>query len=290
MAQPIHNRTVQVDGVGIFYREAGDPRQPALLLLHGFPSMSLMFRELMTALSDRYHLVAPDYPGFGFSEFPDQEFFEYSFQNLSEYMNKFTDAIGLKRFTIFLHDYGCPIGLRLCIAHPEKIDGIIVMNGNAYKEGNGPQWNETIEYWKHPTAEKKKEVYAFLSEEGVRGQYVNGLSEERQAGISPELWRLEWMLMQRPGNLEMQYVLNCDYLHNFDMFPRFQAFFREHQPPALVIWGKNDPYFNFEEAHCYKRDLPNAEVHIIEDGAHMLLDTHFGEVLSLMENFLANKP
>lgn len=285
MSRQIRNKCIQVNGIDIFYREAGDRTHPSLLLLHGFPSSSVMFKNLMTALSDKFYLVAPDYPGFGFSAFPDKNTFEYSFKNISACINQFTDAINLTSFTIYLHDYGCPIGLRICVNHPEKIEGLIVQNGNAYDEGIGPQWDEVKDYWQNPTPEKKKKVYAFLSEEGVKRQYFTGTPEERLQNISPESWRLEWDLMKRPGNIDMQYELNCDYPSNFKMFPAFQEYFRQHQPPALVMWGKNEIYFNVEEAHCYKRDLLNAQVHIL-DGGHMLLETNFDEVLTRISNFL----
>ncbi|MEZ2440248.1 alpha/beta fold hydrolase [Chitinophaga sp. RCC_12] len=285
MSRQIFNRSVKVDGIDIFYREAGDKKHPSILLLHGFPSSSVMFKNLMVALSDRFHLVAPDYPGFGFSSFPDKDLFEYSFSNISAYINKFTDEINLKLFTIYLHDYGCPIGLRLCVNHPEKIAKIIVQNGNAYDEGIGPQWDETIDYWQNPTPGKKAKVSAFLSEEGVKMQYTAGLPEELLPTISPELWQLDWDRMKRPGNIDMQFDLNCDFENNIKMFPVFQEYFRTHQPPALVIWGKYDAFFSVDEAHCYKRDLPGAQVHIV-DGGHMALETNFDEVLKLMINFL----
>jgi pimeloyl-ACP methyl ester carboxylesterase len=286
MSRQIFNRTIKVDGVEIFYREAGDKKNPSVLLLHGFPTSSVMFKNLMIALADRYHLVAPDYPGFGFSAFPDKNDFDYSFSNISVYINKFTDAIDLKSFTIYLHDYGAPIGLPLCVNHPEKIEGMIVQNGNAYDEGIGSQWDEIKDYWQNPTTDKKKKVYAFLSEEGTKMQYTAGVPEALLPAVSPELWMHDWDLMKRPGNLEMQYELNCDFPKHFARFPAYQQYFSTHQPPALVIWGKYDPYFSVAEAHCYKRDLPNAQVHIIE-GSHMVLETNFDEVLNLIENFLS---
>jgi pimeloyl-ACP methyl ester carboxylesterase len=288
MSRQIFNRSIKVDGIDIFYREAGNRKHPSLLLLHGFPTSSVMFKNLMTALSDRFHLVAPDYPGFGFSAFPDKDLFEYSFGNISAYINKFTDGIGLKSFTIYLHDYGCPIGLRLCVNHPEKIERIIVQNGNAYDEGIGPQWDETIDYWQNPTPEKKEKVAAFLSEEGVKMQYTAGLPEELLSSLSPELWRLDWELMKRPGNIDMQFELNCDFEDNISMFPVFQEYFRVHQPPALIIWGKYDVFFGVEEAYCYQKDLPRAQTHII-DGSHMVLETNFDEVLHLISTFLTSK-
>lgn len=285
VTKQIFNRTININGINIFYREAGDKKNPAILLLHGFPSSSVMFKNLMIALSDRFYLVAPDYPGFGFSAFPDPKKFEYSFSNISNYINRFTDEIGLKLFTIYLHDYGCPIGLRMCVRNPEKIQGIIVQNGNAYDEGIGPQWNETIDYWKNPTAEKKAKVSQFLSEEGIRTQYTDGLPDDMLSRVSPELWMLDWQLMRRPGNIDMQFQLNCDYESNIKMFPIFQKYLREHQPPALIVWGKYDVFFDVKEALCYKRDLPHAEVHIVE-GGHMALETNFDEVLLLIEKFL----
>lgn len=285
MTRQIFNRYINVDGIDIFYREAGNSNNPSLLLLHGFPASSVMFKNLMIALSDRFHLVAPDYPGFGFSAFPDSAAFEYSFRNISAYINKFTDAIHLSSFTIYLHDYGCPIGLRICVSNPGKMERMIVQNGNAYDEGIGPQWDETKDYWQNPTPEKKAKVAGFLSEEGVRMQYTAGLPEELLPAVSPESWMLDWELMKRPGNIDMQFELNCDYKTNIDMFPVFQEYFRTYQPPVLVMWGKYDVFFNVEEAYCYKRDLPDAQVHIIE-GGHMLLETNFDEVLGLMNGFL----
>jgi pimeloyl-ACP methyl ester carboxylesterase len=285
MNRQIFNRSVNIDGIDIFYREAGDSNNPSLLLLHGFPTSSVMFKNLMIALSDRFHLVAPDYPGFGFGAFPDKDDFEYSFGNIAAYINKFTDEIGMRSFTIYLHDYGSPVGLRLCINHPEKIERIIVQNGNAYDEGIGPEWDETKDYWQNPTPEKKAKVAAFLSEEGVKMQYTAGLPEELLSRVSPELWMLDWELMQRAGNIDMQFELNCDYENHIKMFPVFHEYFRTHRPPALVIWGKHDPFFSIKEANCYKNDLPDAQVHII-DGSHMPLETHFGEVLSLISDFL----
>jgi pimeloyl-ACP methyl ester carboxylesterase len=286
MSRQIYNKTITVDEVTIFYREAGDRKNPSLLLLHGFPTSSIMFKNLMTALSDKFHLVAPDYPGFGFSDFPSMSDFEYSFNNISEYINKFTEAINLKSFTIYLHDYGCPIGLRLCVYNPEKIEGIIVQNGNAYMEGIGPQWDETRNYWENPTEEKRKKVAAFLSKEGIKMQYTAGLSEEMLANVSPECWIIDWERMSRDGNIEMQFELNCDFKTNLEMYPVFQEYFRTHQPPAVVIWGKHDAFFNVSEAFCYKRDLPKAEVHILE-GGHMALETNFNEVLDIIKNFMS---
>jgi pimeloyl-ACP methyl ester carboxylesterase len=286
MSRQIFNKTVAVDGVDIFYREAGNRKNPSLLLLHGFPTSSVMFKNLMVALSDKFHLIAPDYPGFGFSAFPPMNDFEYSFENISVYINKFTEAINLKSFTIYLHDYGCAIGLRICMRNPEKIERIIVENGNAYIEGIGSQWDETRDYWENPTEEKKQKVAAFLSEDGTKMQYTAGLPEELLTHVSPESWILDWDRMSRPGNIEMQFYLNCNYKSNIEMFPAFQLYFRKHRPPALIIWGKYDAFFDVAEASCYKRDLPDAQIHIL-DGGHQALETNFNEVLDIISSFMS---
>ncbi|HYF66530.1 MAG TPA: alpha/beta hydrolase [Ohtaekwangia sp.] len=288
MSKQIYNKTASVDGVNIFYREVGDRKNPSLLLLHGFPTSSVMFKNLMVALSDQYYLVAPDYPGFGFSDFPETGDFEYSFENLSVYIGKFTEAINLKSFSIYLHDYGCPIGLRMCVNNPESVEAIIVQNGNAYIEGIGPQWDETRDYWDNPTEEKKKKVASFLSEAGIKMQYTAGLSDELLTHVSPESWILDWERMKRPGNIDMQFALNCTYKSNIEMFPVFQAYFRRYQPPAVIIWGKHDAFFDVAEASCYKRDLPDAQLHIL-DGGHMALETNFDEVLDIVRDFMFTK-
>ena len=288
MNRQIYNKTIAVDGVDIFYREAGDTKNPSLLLLHGFPTSSVMFKNLMVALSAEFHLIAPDYPGFGFSAFPGMNDFEYSFKNISACIAKFTEAINLRSFTVYLHDYGSPVGLHLCLNSPEKIEGIIVQNGNVYMEGIGPQWDETRDYWENPTEEKKKTVAAFLSEDGIRMQYTAGLSEELLTCVSPESWILDWERMRRPGNIDMQFTLNCTYKSHIEMFPVFHEYFRKHQPRAVIIWGKHDVFFDVAEAPCYKRDLPKAQIHIL-DGGHMALETNFNEVLEIIRSFMSSK-
>jgi pimeloyl-ACP methyl ester carboxylesterase len=287
MERQIYNKRVKVDGVEIFYREAGNNKNPSILLLHGFPTSSLMFKNLMIALSDKFHLIAPDYPGFGFSNFPLMKDFDYSFENISLCVHKFIHKINLKSFTIYLHDYGCPIGLRICLKSPKKIDKIIVQNGNAYDKGLGPQWDETKDFWENPTKEKKKKVSAFLSEAGTKEQYFAGLPKKLHQNVSPESWIIDWERMKRPRNINMQFKLNCTYKTNIEMFPDFQKYFRTYQPPALVIWGKYDTFFDVAEAYCYKKDLPEAKIHILQ-GGHMVLETNFDEVLSLIKRFLTN--
>lgn len=288
MGRQILHKTIAVDGIDIFYREAGSGKNPSLLLLHGFPSSSVMFKNLMVLLSDRFHLIAPDYPGFGFSAFPAQNRFEYTFKNIAAYIHRFTEAVGLRSFSLYLHDYGCPIGLRICVEHPEKVERIIIQNGNAYMEGIGPQWDETREYWEHPTEEKKRKLAAFLSEEGTKAQYTAGLPEELLAKPGPEAWVFDWERMRRPGNVDMQFALNCDYKNNLDMFPVFQEYFRTRQPPTLVIWGKHDAFFDVKEASCYQRDLPDAQVHVL-DGGHKALETNFDEIVELVGNFMSSR-
>lgn len=287
MAGQILNKTISVDGVEIFYRVAGEQKNKAILLLHGFPTSSMMFRNLMIALADKYFCIAPDFPGFGFSGFPDRNNFEYSFKNIATIIIKAIEEIGLGSFTIYLHDYGCAVGLQICIRHPEKIEGLIVQNGNTYIEGIGAAWDETRDYWENPTAEKKKRLSAFLSPEGIKSQYTGGLPDELLDRISPESWLLDWERMSRPGNREMQWELNCDYRNHIEKFPVYQQYFRMHQPRTIVIWGKHDIFFDIKEPPCYKRDLPNAKVHIV-DGGHMALETNFDEVLELIERFMSN--
>ncbi|WP_353133711.1 alpha/beta hydrolase [Pseudopedobacter sp.] len=285
MNRQIIHKTVKVDGVKIFYREAGDRKNPTILLLHGFPTSSIMFKNLMVELADKFHLIAPDYPGFGFSDFPSIKEFDYSFENIANCIDRFTQTIKLKSFSVYLHDYGSYIGMRICLKNPDKIDTIIVQNGNNYLEGHGPNWDETKEYWKNPTKEKKKKVYAFLSKAGTKEQYFAGVPKKLHQNISPESWILDWERLSRPKNLNMQYKLNCTYPTNFEMFPAFQEYFRKYQPPALIIWGKYDPYFDVSEAYCYKRDLPEAETYILE-GGHMTLETNFDEMVELIKKFL----
>ncbi|RYD69005.1 MAG: alpha/beta hydrolase [Sphingobacteriales bacterium] len=285
MNTSISNKYTVCNDIKIFYREAGDPLNPSLLLLHGYPTSSVMFKGLMNTLSDKYHLIAPDYPGFGFSDFPDTSKFDYSFDNISKHLDKFCKKVGLKKFFIYLHDYGSTIGMRICLMNPSKIIGIIVQNGNSYEEGLGSQWDQTKDYWLNPTQAKKKNVMSFISEKGTREQYTAGVPKKLLPLIGPELWQLDWALLQRPGNVKMQADLNYDYRNNLPLFSKFQEFFRKYQPPALIIWGKYDVFFNVKEAHCYLRDLPKAEVQILE-GGHMALETNFSEISYLIGNFL----
>jgi pimeloyl-ACP methyl ester carboxylesterase len=288
MSNPILNKRIDLNGIEIFYREAGDKKNPSLLLLHGFPSSSVMFKNLMMELSHKFHLIAPDFPGFGFSSFPGVSEFEYTFKNIAACMEHFIQKIELNKFFIYLHDYGSAVGLRLCLNNPDRILGIIVQNGNAYEEGLGSQWDETKDFWANPTDEKKKKLMSFLSEEGTRSQYTAGLPEHLQASLSPELWTLDWALLKRAGNIDMQFKLNTDYQSNIPLFGEFQAYFRKHQPAALILWGKYDIFFSKEEAYCYHQDLPHAKLHILE-GGHMALETNFDEISALIEEFIGKE-
>jgi pimeloyl-ACP methyl ester carboxylesterase len=278
-----HQR-VTVDGCTIFYREAGAKTAPTILLLHGFPTSSHMFRNLIPALADRYHLVAPDLPGFGFSDSPDRKQFRYTFEHLARIIADFTEAIGLDRFAIYIFDYGAPVGLRLALAHPDKITAIISQNGNAYEEGLSQGWNPIQKYWKEPTAENRAALHAFLTPEATESQYLYGVQDPTLVG--PEAYTLDSALLARPGNDEIQLDLFLDYASNVALYPRFQEYFRTRRPPLLAVWGKSDPFFLPPGAEAYKRDNPSAEVHFYDTG-HFALETHAQEIAAAIRDFLA---
>jgi pimeloyl-ACP methyl ester carboxylesterase len=280
-----YHRT-KVDGLEIFYREAGAATAPNLLLLHGFPTSSHMFRNLIPALADRYHVVAPDLPGFGFTDSPDRKQFKYSFEHLSQIIGRFTESIGLDRFAIYVFDYGAPIGLRLAIAHPERISAIISQNGNAYEEGLSEGWNPIQRYWKNPTAQNRAALRDFLKPEATKWQYTHGVQD--LALVAPEAYELDSVLLARPGIDEIQLDLFLDYATNVALFPKFQEYFRTQRPPLLAVWGKNDPFFLPPGAEAFKRDNPNAEVHFYDTG-HFALETHTAEIASEIRDFLSRK-
>jgi pimeloyl-ACP methyl ester carboxylesterase len=279
----IHYRTAKVDGRQVFYREAGDPHAPALLLLHGFPTSSHMFRDLIPLLADRYHIVAPDLLGFGFSDAPARAEFKYTFDNLTKVVDGFTQAVGLKRYAIYVFDYGAPIGFRLALAHPERITAVISQNGNAYEEGLSQGWNSIQQYWKEPTEMNRAALRDFLKPETTKLQYVHGVSDETL--VAPESYTLDSALLARPGNDEIQLDLFLDYASNVALYPRFQEYFRTKYPPLLAVWGKNDPFFLPPGAEAFQRDDPNAEVHFYESG-HFALETHAHEIAATIRNFL----
>jgi len=279
-----HYRHADVQGSRIFYREAGPSDAPTLLLLHGFPTSSHMFRNLIPALADKYHVVAPDLPGFGFTE-PSKSFI-FNFENLAKAIGAFTEALGLERFAIYIFDYGAPVGLRLALAHPEKITAIISQNGNAYEEGLSEGWNPIQKYWKQPTPENRAALRDFLSPDATKWQYTFGVQDETL--IAPESYALDSALLARPGNDDIQLDLFLDYANNVALYPRFQEYFRSRRPPLLAIWGKHDPFFLPPGAEAYKRDIPDAEVSFLDTG-HFALETHHDEIGRAVRDFLGRK-
>jgi pimeloyl-ACP methyl ester carboxylesterase len=274
------------NGNRIFYREAGPETAPTILLLHGFPTSSHMFRNLIPALADRYHVVAPDLPGFGFSDAPNRNQFRSTFENLTQAIDGFTQSLGLDRFAIYVFDYGAPVGFRLALAHAERITAIISQNGNAYVEGLSQGWNPIQKYWKEPTPENRAALRDFLKPEATKWQYVHGVQDESQ--VAPESYALDSALLARPGNDEIQLDLFLDYASNVALYPKFQEYLRVKQPSLLAVWGKNDPFFLPAGAEAFKRDNPNAEVHFYDTG-HFALETHHQEIAGAIRDFLGRK-
>ena len=277
---------IKVNGLNVFYREAGTPGSPAVLLLHGFPTSSHMFRELISQLAGQYHVFAPDLPGFGFSDAPPREQFRYSFENLAKVVGSFTEAVGLKRFTIYIFDYGAPVGLRIALAHPERITAIISQNGNAYEEGLSEGWNPIQKYWKDPTPQNRAALKAFLAPEATKWQYTHGVPDASR--VAPESYTMDSALLARPGNEEIQLDLFLDYASNVALYPKFQAYFRTKRPPVLAVWGRNDPFFLPAGAEAFRRDNPDAEVHFYDTG-HFALETHASEIGATILDFLAKR-
>jgi pimeloyl-ACP methyl ester carboxylesterase len=273
-----------VDGQKVFYREAGSKTASTILLLHGFPTSSHMFRNLIPALGDHYHVVAPDLPGFGFSDAPDRKQFTYTFENLAKVIANFTDAIGLTTFAIYVFDYGAPVGFRLALARPERISAIISQNGNAYEEGLSEGWNPIQKYWKEPTPENRAALREFLKPESTKWQYTHGVEDITL--LAPEAYELDSALLALPGNDEIQLDLFLDYASNVALYPKFQEYFRSKRPPLLAAWGKNDPFFLPPGAEAFKRDIPNAEVKFFDTG-HFALETHTQEIASAIRDFLS---
>lgn len=274
-------RRAEVGDVSIFYREAGSRERPTILLLHGFPTSSHQFRDLIPRLANRYHVIAPDLPGFGFTTAP--QGFEYSFARLAEAMVAFTDAIGLARYAIYIFDYGAPVGLRLALARPGAITAIVSQNGNAYEEGLSDGWAPTRAYWADPTPANRETMRGMLTLETTRWQYTHGAPDQTQ--VAPEAYWLDYALMSRPGNDDIQLGLIADYAGNVALYPRFQAYFRDHRPPLLAVWGVNDPFFLPAGAEAFRRDLPEAEVRFLDAG-HFALETHGREIADHMRDFL----
>lgn len=273
----------QVGNVDVFYREAGRRGAPVLLLLHGFPSSSHMFRDLIPLLEDRFHVIAPDLPGFGQTQAPGRGDFDYTFDNLATVISGFTDALDLQRYVLYVFDYGAPVGYRLATANPERVQAIISQNGNAYLDGFSDGWTDWEAYWRDPTPENRELCRAALSADVIENwQYRTGTSRQR---LSPDGYLLDIALMARPGAQEIQLDLILDYRSNIERYPEFQAYFRTHQPPFLAVWGRHDPAFIPAGAEAYKRDLPDAEVHFLDTG-HFALETHAAEISQFIRSFL----
>jgi pimeloyl-ACP methyl ester carboxylesterase len=279
----IQYRKVSVDGFNVFYRQAGPVDAPALLLLHGFPTSSHMFRELIPALADRFHVVAPDLPGFGHSDMPPRDKFTYTFAKLAEVIERFTEVMGLARFAIYIFDYGAPTGLRMAVRHPERITAIVSQNGNAYEEGLSEGWNPIRAYWQDPSEKNRAALRAFLAPETTFWQYTHGVSDASL--VSPDGYSLDNHYLMRPGAHDVQLDLFGDYKSNVAMYPEFQAYFRKHKPPFLAVWGKNDPFFLPPGAEAFKRDIPGAEVRFFDTG-HFALETHGEEIAKAIREFL----
>ena len=285
MKTPVTYNTLPLPEVNIFFREAGDPGAPVVLLLHGFPSSSHMFRNLIPELSSEYHVIAPDLPGFGFSGAPDHESFTYTFDHLAEIMAQFVEELGLGRFALYVFDYGAPVGFRLALKYPERISAIITQNGNAYLEGLSDGWSTIRKYWEEPTRENRDALRQFCSEQITRFQYHHGVADA-ETRIAPEAIALDQALLERPQSLEIQLDLFGDYQNNLALYPKFQEFFRTRRPPTLAVWGRHDPFFLPAGAEAYRRDNPEAKV-ILYDTGHFALETHAAEIGHEMRTFLA---
>jgi pimeloyl-ACP methyl ester carboxylesterase len=279
----IQYRNVNVDGLKLHYRQAGPADAPSLLLLHGFPTAGHMFRELIPALSDRFHLVAPDLPGFGQSDMPSRDKFAYTFSRLAEVIERFTEVVGLVRFAIYVFDYGAPTGFRMAVRHPERVSAIISQNGNAYEEGLSDGWDPIRAYWQSPSEANRAVLRRFLAPETTVWQYTHGVADTSL--VSPDGYSLDNFYLARTGADEVQLDLFGDYKSNVSMYPEIQAYFRRHKPPLLAVWGKNDPFFLPAGAEAFKRDIPNAEVSFFDTG-HFALETHSEEIAAAIRDFL----
>jgi len=280
----IRYQYAHVDGLKVFYREAGTSDKPTLLLLHGFPSSSHMFRDLIPLLSDHFHIVAPDLPGFGLSDMPPREQFAYTFDHIADVIDRFTEVVGLDRFAVYVFDYGAPTGFRLAVKHPERITAIISQNGNAYEEGLSDGWNPIRAYWQNPSPANRDALRAFLAPESTRWQYVHGVADE--ALVPPDGIALDNYYLARPGAHDIQLDLFLDYQSNVALYPTFQAYFRTHRPRFLAVWGKHDPFFLPPGAEAFKRDIPDARVQFVDTG-HFALETHAKEIAQAIREFLA---
>jgi pimeloyl-ACP methyl ester carboxylesterase len=279
----VHYKTVRVSDLDIFYREAGPQTAPVILLLHGFPTSSNMFRNLIPRLAGSFHVVAPDYPGFGQSSMPDHQSFAYTFENLTNVVETLVERLGLGKFSLYVMDYGAPVGYRLALRRPDQVQALIVQNGNAYDEGLREFWDPIKKYWADPGPENRTALHFLVDAKSTRWQYENGVTD--QTLLDPTTWLVDQAGLDRPGNREIQMDLFYDYRTNVPLYPQFQAFFRKYQPPTLIVWGKNDFIFPPEGAAPYQRDLQNVETHLLDTG-HFALETHGEEIASRIEEFL----
>ncbi|MBD2059698.1 alpha/beta hydrolase [Oculatella sp. FACHB-28] len=279
-------RTVAIDGLDIFYREAGSRDNPTILLLHGFPASSHMFRNLIPTLADQFHLVAPDYPGFGNSSMPTVDEFDYTFDHLAEIIEKFIDAIAVQKYSLYVMDYGAPVGYRIAVRHPEQVEALIVQNGNAYEEGFGKFTNPIKEYWRNPSPENTDKMKQSFTLETTKWQYTNGVSNLE--AISPDTWTMDQFFLDRPGNEEIQLALFYDYRTNPPLYPQWQEYFRNHQPPTLIVWGQNDDIFPAEGAYAYQRDLKDVEFHLLNTG-HFALEEEGEAIANYIRQFLTSR-
>lgn len=285
-APQVTYHTVEVAGLNVFYREAGPKDAPTLLLLHGFPTSSHMFRNLIPKLADRYHVVAPDYPGFGQSSMPMVGEWTYSFANLAEVMDGFTQQLGLQKYTLYVQDYGAPVGYRLALAHPKRVQGLIVQNGNAYVEGLREFWNPFKAYWKEPSPANGDNLRPFFELAATKWQYTHGVRNPHR--ISPDTWTLDQAYLDRPDNKDIQLKLFLDYGSNVPLYPQFQAYFRRYQPPTLLVWGRNDQIFPAQGAEPYKRDLRNLDFHLLDTG-HFALEEEGDTIAALIRDFMTRR-
>jgi pimeloyl-ACP methyl ester carboxylesterase len=286
-AAPTSIHKIDADGVRVFYRAAGDPTRPVVLLLHGFPSSSFQFRELIPRLATQYRVIAPDLPGFGFTEIPAGRHYAYTFGGLAMTIDAFTRALDLDRYAMYVFDYGAPTGFRLAMAHPERVTAIVSQNGNAYEEGLADAWSPIRQYWAAPTREHREVIRnSLLTLEGTKFQYTSGVPDPDM--VAPESYTLDAALLERPGNKEIQLDLFLDYGSNVKMYPQFHEYFRQSRPPLLAIWGKNDPFFLPAGADAFKRDIPNATVQFLDTG-HFALETHVVDIAGAMIDFLGKK-
>ncbi len=279
----VRYHTAKINGTDVFYREAGRKDAPTVLLLHGFPTSSHMFRNFIPALSDKYHVIAPDYPGFGQSAAPDRASFDYTFDNYAKVVEALTEKLGVNQYALYVMDYGAPVGFRLAAKHPERVTALIVQNGNAYVEGIQKFWEPIQKYWASGASTDREAIRWLTSLKATKWQYKDGVPDTSL--VSPDAWTMDQARLDRSGNQEIQLDLFYDYRTNIPLYPQWQAYFRKHQPPTLVVWGKNDQIFVADGAHPYKRDLPNAETHVIDTG-HFALETHGSEIASLVRDFL----